>query len=258
VAEFTEVIPPGQEGEITLEVVGEKVSGNLRKNATVTSNDPKHPQMTITIAGKIIPHVQVEPSNRIYLRGMYGESVMRELTISSNEKKKDFEIYSVTSNIDDKITYRVVPDAEPGRYTVKLFKNPKLPTLNTWGSITIHSNSELSKEKVVQVNVTTRGAIVVQPSTLNFGALSVNTTGAGPEKSLTVFKLKGDFHIMDVAFSSDHYVANVEPIEDGKKYKVTVNFRPSEDKKSYVDEMIINTDDPQEPSLRVRLLARGM
>jgi hypothetical protein len=257
VAEFDEVIPPGQEGEIILEVQGEKVSGRFSKNATVTSNDPKHPQLTITIAGEITPYVQVEPGNRMYLRGMYGESVSRELTISSVEKKKDFVVTGVSSNMDDKITYRVERDAEPGFWKVKLFKNPKLPTLNTWGSVTVHSNSEHSPDKVVQVNVTTRGAIVVQPSTLNFGQTSV-ASGLAPERALTVFKLKGEFSIRDITFSSDHYQADVEPLEDGKKYKVTVNFRPSENQQSYVDEMIINTDDPQEPALRIRLLARGM
>ena len=124
------------------------------------------------------------------VRGMYGEQVSRELAVSSNEMKSDFKIYRVTSNIDDKMTYKVVPDAEPGRYKVKLFKNPKLPTLNTWGSLTIHSNSELAPEKIVQVNITTRGSIVVQPSTLNFGALIRGADPKGPEKSLTVFKLR--------------------------------------------------------------------
>ena len=241
-----------------MEVIGEKVSGRFSKNATVTSNDPKHPQLTITIAGEIIPYVNVEPGNRIYLRGMYGEHVERELTISSIEKEKDFEIYNVTSNIDDKMTYRYERYAEPGRWKIKLFKNPRLPTLNIWGSITIHSNSENAPEKIVQVNVTTRGAIIVQPSTLNFGATAVAMEGNGPERALTIFKLKGNFHIRDITFSSDNYQANVEPLEDGKKYRVTVNFRPSEQKQSYVDEMIISTDDPQEPALRVRLLARGM
>ena len=77
-AKFSEVIPPGQVGEITLEIAGEKISGNFSKNASVTTNDPRHPQLTISLSGKIIPYVQVEPSNRIYLRGMYGESVSKE------------------------------------------------------------------------------------------------------------------------------------------------------------------------------------
>lgn len=260
-AQFDEVIPPGQEGTITLEVSGEKVTGQFRKNATVHSNDPDHPQLTISLAGKILQYVDVGPSNRVYLRGMFGEQVSKEITVSSTEMKGDLEVLDVTSNIDDKITYKVLPDPEPGHYAIRIYKNPKLPTLNTWGSLTIKTNSEKSPDKIVQVNVTTRGAIMVQPSTLNFG------TVAGPdavepetnefERSVFVFKANGEFHIEEVTFSGEGYTADIEPVEDGKRYKVTVRFSPSVVRKSYVDEMIINTDDPQEPSVRVRLLARG-
>jgi hypothetical protein len=255
VAEFDKVIPPGQEGSVTLEVQGDKISGTWQKNATVHTNDPKHPRLTVTLGGSIVKYVDVEPE-RVYLRGMYGEQVMGEVLISSIEKKKDLKVLEVTSNIDDKMTYKVEPDAEPGHYKVRIYKNPKLPTLNTWGSLFIKTNSENTPDKVVQVNVVTRGAIIVQPSTLNFGSVP-HTDPKGVEKTITVSKVKGDFRIRDVAFSSDFYKASVEPVEEGKTYKVTVRFHPSADQRSYLDEMIINTDDPQEPSIRVRLTAHG-
>lgn len=261
-AQFDEVIPPGQEGGITLEIDGEKVTGSFVKKATVTTNDPDHEQLTISISGKILPYIDVQPANRIYLRGMFGEVVEKEVTISSYEKKKGFEITDVTSNIDDKITYQVLPEGEPGRYRLKVYKNPKLPTMNTWGSIYLHTNSEKTPESVIQVNVQTRGSIVIQPSTLNFGIVKEASNGgailANNEKSLTVFKIKGEFHIEDVAFSNGFYSADVQPLEDGKKYRITVSFAPGTVQDAYADEMIITTDDPLEPSLRVRLLARGM
>ena len=46
--------------------------------------------------------------------------------------------------------------------------------------------------------------------------------------------------------------------EGGKKYKVVVGFQPGSEQQSYVDEMLIKTDDPTEPSIRIRLLARGV
>jgi hypothetical protein len=258
VAQYDAVIPPGQEGKITLEVDGAKVSGSFAKNASVISNDPLHPQLTISVAGKVVPFVNVEPSTRVYLRGMYGEHVESDVTISSVEKDKDFKVLGVESNIDDKITYKVIPAAEPGRFTIRLFKNPNLPTMNTWGSLTVKTNSEHAPDKVIQVNVTTRGAIVVQPSTINFGTVAGNEAAKTLEQEVTVFKIKGEFRIKNVEFSSDFYHADVKPIEDGKKYTIKVDFRPTAKRPSYVDEMIINTDDPQEPSIRIRLLARGV
>ena len=255
-AQFDEVIPPGQEGSITLEVLGEKVSGSWRKSATVHTNDPRHPRLTISMGGTTISHVDVAPK-RVYLRGMFGEQVSADIKISSDEKKKDLAVLEVSSNIDDKITYEIVADNQPGHYKVRLYKNPKLPTLNTWGSVFITTNSEHTPEKVVQVNIVTRGAIIVQPSTLNFG--SVRMTSPTPvEKIITVSKIKGSFQIRDVAFSSGFFNASISPVEEGKKYRIRVNFSPGSEQTSYVDEMIIKTDDPQEPSIRVRLIARGV
>ncbi|UCH82957.1 MAG: hypothetical protein JSW50_10835 [Candidatus Latescibacterota bacterium] len=261
-AQYDKVIPPGQEGTITLEIDGKKVSGPFNKRATVKTNDPRHPQMTIALAGKIMAYVDIKPTSRVYLSGMYGEQVTKELTVTSNDMKKDFEILELKSNIDDKITYKLIPDAEPGKYTVKLWKNPKLPTLHTWGSLFIETNSEHSPQKVVQINVATRGSIVCQPSTVNFGAVRFaeeSQTSLSPsEKTLTIFKVNGEFQIRDVEFSSQGYKAEIEPVEDGKRYKIIVHFSPEEKKKQYHDEMIINTDDPNEPSVRVRLIARGV
>ena len=232
------------------------MSGNFSKNATIYTNDPKHPRMTVSIAGRILHYVDVTPSSRVFLRGMYGEKVVKELTIRSSEKKKDFKILKLSSNIDDKITYKAVPNPEPGVYTVQIFKNPKLPTMNTWGSVTILTNSEKAPSKKIQINVTTRGSIVVQPAVLNFGSVSAANGISGVEKTVTVFKVKGEFSIRDIMFSNDTFRANVEPIEEGRKYRITVNFQPGAEVQAYLDEMIIRTDDPQEPSLRVRLQGR--
>ena len=260
-ASFDKVIPPGQEGKIQFEIDGKKVHGAFNKNATVQTNDPKHPSMTIALAGRVIPYIEVQPSNQLYLTGVYGERISKELTVSSNEKKKKFEITGLTSNIDDKITYSYAPAAEPGQYKITVWKNPKLPTLNTWGSLYINTNSEHSPQKVIQVQVATRGLIVCQPSQLNFGAQKFDAAGAliNPAvQPLEVFKVEGEFHVKNVEFSSPDYKAEVQVVEPGKRYKVNVTFAPAAKKKNYQDELIINTDDPQEPSVRVTILARGL
>lgn len=260
-ASFDKVILPGQEGKIKFEIEGNKVQGSFSKSATVQTNDKKHSQLTITLAGKIIPFVEILPSPTVYLTGVYGEKVFKELIVKSNEKKKDFKILGLSSNIDDKITYAYYPDPEPGRYTVIVWKNPKLPTLNSWGSLTIESNSERSPQKVIQVSVATRGLIVCQPSQVNFGAVKFNPTGALANpvvQRVDVFKVEGEFGIQKVEFSTTEYKAEVAPLEDGKRYRIDISFLPTSKKKNYRDEMIITTNDPQEPSIRVPLLAHGL
>ncbi|MCZ6765932.1 MAG: hypothetical protein O7D32_03285 [bacterium] len=257
-AYFTEVIPPGQTGEIKFEITGSKVSGTFTKTATVFSNDPSRKAMKISVHAQVIQYVDVVPSSKVYLRGTYDQSVSKILTIRSNETDREFEITGIRSNIDDKITYKLGERSAEGEYELTIWKNPKLPTMNTWGSVYLDTNSENDPEKVIEVNVTTRGSIVVHPSTVNFGRVIIQNAEQEPiERVVTVYKISGSFQIENVQFSSDFYEASIESLEEGKRYRVTVRIRPGT-KDSYIDEMIINTNDPQEPTVKVRLLARGV
>ena len=148
VADYDATIAPGKTGIVRLEIMDDRISpGRFDKKATIRSNDPKRPSVTIALAGNIIQHVEVEPSDRVYLRGVYGEPASSEVTISSPVKKDGFVVTSVSSNIDDKITYAVEPGNEPGVYTLRMWKNPKLPAMSTWGSVTIASNHEDAPER---------------------------------------------------------------------------------------------------------------
>jgi len=103
--------------------------------------------------------------------------------------------------------------------------------------------------------------IVCQPTQVNFGARQFNDAGGLVKtavQSVEVFKIDGVFQIRNVEFSSPDYKAEIEPVEPGKRYRVLVTFVPATKKRNYQDEMIINTDDPQEPTVRVNILAHGL
>ncbi len=263
-AKFDKVIPPGQEGKVEMVIEGEKVSGNFHKSATLHSNDPEHPVMTLSISGDIVPYVDVQPATRVYLQGRFGEQVEKSVTIKSNEEDLDFQITKVESNIDDKITYKLGPRSEDGSYELKVWKNPKLPSVNTFGSIFVHTNSKFAPDKTLQVQVITKGAFTVQPSVVNFGTVRFPGEGKKPEpvyKNITILKSTGDFTIQDITFSSREYSASIEPVIPGKRYRIKVGFEPPEKTQSmqnHFEEMIIHTDDPREPSVTVKLIARSM
>ena len=155
-AKYDKVISPGQEGTIEMAIDGNKVHGKFSKAATIHCNDPDRSVMTITISGEVVPYLDVLPSTRIYLKGRYGEQVMKTVTLVSNEEGRELKITKVESNIDDKITYKVEPGDQEGEFKLKVWKNPKLPTLNTYGSLFVYTNSEYSPMKTLQVNVTTK------------------------------------------------------------------------------------------------------
>lgn len=263
-AHFDRIIAPGEKGKIDLAIDGSKVQGEFTKSASVETNDPAHSHMTLHISGRAISYVDVLPEGTVALHGRYGVAVDKELTIKSNEKDVDFKIIGVRSNIDDKITYALEDGATPGEYTLRLYKNPKLPTLSTYGTVFLVSNSTRAPETAVQVHVMTKGSLDLSPTVLNYGVLpfaATNGKQAPATKALTISKAGGQFNIKSVTISSPNYQAAVDAVRPGQQYRIAVTFTPpvkTQTRQTESAEMIIHTDDPQEPAVRVQLIARAL
>jgi hypothetical protein len=220
--------------------------------------------MVIKLIGREIPYVNVQPEGTIYLQGRYSEPIEQDLTITSNEKDLDFKVLGVTSNLDDKITYALENGTAPGEYHLKLYKNPKLPTLSTYGTVQVRSNSTRMPVTTVQVHVMTKGSIAMSPTVLNYGDVAFTVT-EGKEtpttKEITLTRADGKFQIKDVTVSNPHYKAVVNAVTPGQQYRVQVTFTPplrKDGKQTEAGELVIHTDDPQEPSMRVQLVARSL
>lgn len=263
-AKFDHVIPPGGDGQIELAIDGNKVAGEFNKSASVISNDPVRPHIRLTLAGHEIPYVDVEPTGTVTLHGRLGEPVEQDLTISSNEPNLDFKVLGVTSNIDDKMTYVLENGANPHEYTLKLYRNPKLPSLSTYGELFIRSNSTGAPVTRVQVHVQTRGSIDLSPTVLNYGDLKFAEGAVAPKpttKTVTVSRTGGQLEITEVSVSNPNYRAVVDPVTPGQQYRVHVTFSPparTPGKQTEAGELVIHTNDPQEPTVRVQLIARAL
>jgi hypothetical protein len=264
VAKFDKVIPPGQEGSIYMVIDGKKVHGRFSKSATISSNDPEHPTMTISMAGQITPYITVNPGGQVYLQGQLGDEVHKSLTLKSNEEDLDFRITKIESNMDDKITYDFAKsETDPGAWVVDVWKNPRLSTMNTYGSMFIHTNSENAPVKTVQVRVITKGSITVEPRAVNFGTIRFGMNGEKADpvtKNVIVMKTKGEFEIQDVKFNIAGFSAEWDPVQEGKRYNIKVTFQPPDKKRprqTHIGEMTVRTSDPREPEVKVKLVARS-
>jgi hypothetical protein len=75
-----------------------------------------------------------------------------------------------------------------------------------------------------------------------------------------VLKVRGEFGIENIEADNEHYTWNVEETVPGQRFKVNVTFKApdrSQPKQNEFGEMTIYTNDPKEPMVRVRLVARS-
>jgi hypothetical protein len=237
-------------------VDGHKVHRTFSKTATIYSNDPEHPRLVITIRGEIIPYVEVLPTKSVFIAGVVGESIHQQLRLKANVGEK-FEILGVSSNLDDKITYRVSPTPDPREFVLDIWSNPKLQPIQSTGRIAVKTNLEEKPVVYVAVDLRVRGSIVVRPVLLNFGLIPVKENMPDHVvRELEVVRTSKPFRILEVDFSDPHYKAEVEEVEPGHRYKVVVRLEPEKKVARYDGAMTLHFDDPIEKSQRVRLMGR--
>lgn len=146
VAKFTEVTKPGQSGNVTLHLDTDGIVGHFRKTATVVTNDPKNPFVTVVMLGETMSAVRVEGGRRVELTGCIGNDVNAQIKLTS-PKGGPVLISGVENPLKDYVTTQLerMPDGQsyylhvkaktdrPVRYAGQLFlKVPGSPNVSIW------------------------------------------------------------------------------------------------------------------------------
>ena len=153
-ASFDTVIPPGQEGKVTLSVKTKNMSGTFAKSATIKSNDPKNPKLRIKLNGEVKKYISVKPSPRLYLTGYEGDSISKSLKII-NHQDTPLKLTRIESTIDDKIDYELKPVTEGKEYELMVKVKEGLKGRSN-GKITVTTNSEKKPNLEIRVTINFR------------------------------------------------------------------------------------------------------
>ena len=228
-ASFDKVIPPGQEGKVTLSVKTKNMSGKFSKSATIKSNDPKNPKLRIKLKGEVKKYISVKPSTRLYLTGYEGDIISKNLRII-NHQDTPLKLTSIESTIDDKIDYDIKPVTEGKEYELVVKVKDGLKGRSN-GKITVATNSEKKPEIEIRVTINFRDELTISPTTLYFGQISLTPKSGKPAaklnltKHLTIRKEKGHpLKIEKVIASSDLIQTKIEMKEEGKRYFIVVTL----------------------------------
>lgn len=146
VAKFTEVTKPGQTGTVTLHLDTDGIVGHFRKTATVVTNDPKNPFVTLVMIGETLSAVKAEGGRRVELTGCLGHDVSAQVKLTS-PKGGPVLVTGVKNPLKDYVTTQLerLPGGEayylhikaktdrPMRYAGQLFLQvPGSPEVSLW------------------------------------------------------------------------------------------------------------------------------
>jgi hypothetical protein len=227
VARYDRTIPPGEQGKITLELRTKNYKGKIHKTAKVVSNDPKTPEMTIEIAGKLWVPIHIS-NERVTLRGMVGEEITNTI-ILKGQKQEPLKLKISSISVPDKVAVQLHRREKDGGYL--LFVSNKLKQEGFYvGDVKLATNYPDEPEIRIQVMGAIMSVLYVRPKVVNFGRVS--------EKGLKEIKSSGDFFmtrpimvyltegnnlkIKKVEFEKSFFTVTNQELEPGKRYQLFI------------------------------------
>ena len=263
-ASFDKVIPSGQEGKVTLKVKTSSFKeGKFTKSASIFSNDPKNPSLSVKLTGNVKTYITINPP-RVSLSGFEGDALSSILKITNNEETP-LKITHQESNIDDKIKYELKPVVEGKEYELTVNTLPALKG-SARGTITLTTTSTKKPKLDIMVAINIQDELAVSPNTIHFGTIRLTTKPGEPPaqlnltKPLTIRKARGEpFAIKKLTPSSDLLQIKQEVQEEGKIYRIYISLNREKLKQGQLDETLeIKTDYKKKPVIKVNVKGNVM
>lgn len=194
-ARFDRTVPAGGEGAITLAVNTTGYGGNFHKTARVFTNDPKTPEFTIGMRGKVWAPIQLDPRHASFT-GIVGEKIQKVLRVrAAQEEPLIVKLASVS--IPEKVEVEL-KEIEEGRTWELRVDNKVNEQTRYAGIIKLTTNYPEKPELVIRIIGNVRPLVEIMPKALNFGRLSeeqlteLNKSGELIERPVKVVLNKGD------------------------------------------------------------------
>lgn len=262
-------IPPGGSGLVTLKVNTAKLSaGKQSKWADIHSNDPSNLRKRIYMDGNVTTAFTVSPTYP-RLNTVLGEDDTLVVTLNK-AVDAEFKVTAVKA-----LNNRVIPELETvvagQTYKINVKANITGKTKSTYFTDRIQVDVEGANGKKmsqdVPVTIRLKNRISSKPArTVYFRRPEVNalrTNAAAPVVKEVVIKsevTKSDhnFQITKVEVTDAHFRTEVQPVTPGKEYKILIKIDALPDDptvKSLKGDLIIHTDDPSQPTIKLRVLA---
>src|SRR5262249_33898048 len=180
--DFTRVVPPGQEGKVTLSINTSGFAGAIAKTADVYTNDPQHERFTLMLSmvvtsgespqGRQIGPFVVGPSDQWSSRIPRGMSTNGLIAIS-NSTAQPIKISKAESS-GDAFSYTLQTLEDGKRYSLSFTSSPTLPAGIHRQVVKLATDSKEMPvlELVLEANVFP--ALTVSPASLNFESVRLS------------------------------------------------------------------------------------
>lgn len=245
-----EEVPPGKTGEVKATFLTQGFQGEVKKSLVVESNDPDNQLVRLTIGGKVVPEVMVEPRYLYWEEMKQGEPAEpRKLSIRFTEGR-GLRLEKVFSESPSVVLTQESGGENQVIYSVALAEN--LPEGRLTGRITVRTNSRKMPEVHVPFYGFVQGNVKLVPHLLSLGRVA---PGQASTRYLNLTKAgKRAFSVSKVKATSGDIKTEIIEKKKGSNYQIKVSYKPGSKVTGRVSERItIFVDDGEQNFLEVPL-----
>jgi len=230
-------VPPGGAGEIKATFKTKGFQGPAKKSFTVQTNDPDNKRIKLTLKGKVISEVTVEP--RYLNMGTVNKDERPEpvsMTVKLRQGK-GLKIKDVKVDSEAVVLTKEKETPEESIYLVSLAD--KVPLGRLTGRITVKTNSSKAPEVKVPFYAIIQGNIKVNPQLLHLGIVR---PGTPLTRHITLSKTgEQGFQVEGVKATSEQITTEIRPEIEGEKYRINVSYDPGSKTKGRISERLTIT-----------------
>jgi hypothetical protein len=257
VAEFDRTIAPGEEGKITATVDTRNFKGGIAKSVRVFTNDAENPQIDLVMKANVRSQVEVDPGYARFV-AVYGEPQKTSVQSVWSEEYPDLEIRKVESPYAFvKVSYREAEEGErlrgvDGRqWQIEVDLDKEAPVGPMADFIVLTTNHPKLKTMRIPVSGFVRPVMSVTPRIADFGRRELSEPQTA---SLEIRNLSANaVGLGEVSTDIDGLQAEIEPLEEGRLYKVLLTLQPGMDKGDFEGLVTITTNSSKQPTIEVNV-----
>ena len=199
---WDEVTEPGKKGTVTLLLDTNGIGGSFRKTATVTTNDPSNPVITLIMTGETLGRIKVDKGRRISLNGCLGSPITADAVLSDPKGGK-LVVTGLENPMSDYLDAKVSPQKDGKTYRLDLTSTATEP-MEFAGPLFLKAPGGPPVSVWVVANV--RGPFSVRPHEVMFGTIDKNDPKP-PQRSVLVKKSCVDNLKMDlIDYNKKHFI----------------------------------------------------
>lgn len=262
VADFDREIAPGKTGKIKAKLDTKDFSGPIAKSILVMTDDLQDPTVTLVIKADVRPFVEILPRPLVRFNAVQREPMNQTFVVVGADPDKPAKVLGVESSVPFIETSvrklegdELVPGKPDSQYEVGLTLAKNAPVGPVNAVLTVTTDLKEAPKVPVKVYGVVRALIHVTPTQVQFGPVEARTR---PGRNLIVVNNRTDgtkIEITGATVDDPAFAAEFLPIEEGRRYQVTVTVKPDADPGARDATLTLTTTDKDFPTLTVPVRA---